>query len=180
MPGLGKSKSRFAILTIAFLTVMASAGAANVGAQICPGSNLFYVVRDAKGAILDTGRSELKYEGDGTPQTYTHWASEAINADRLRSREVPAEISKLDGKVVLKNQAMCTFKDEVNLRVVLAGKTMSLVFHMPKLSEVDSKDFVVDSLPFKPGAYEITLNVPPNTWLNYYPASGWKKSAAKP
>ena len=149
-------------------------------AQICPGSQLFYVVRDAKGAVIDAGRSDLKYEGDGSKQTYRHWGSEAINAERLRSKEVPADISKLNGQVALKNQAMCNFKDDVKLSLTLAGKTMNLVFHVPKLNETDSKDFVVDSLPFKAGNYEITLNMPPDTWVNFYPAKAWKKTAAKP
>jgi hypothetical protein len=39
---------------------------------------------------------------------------------------------------------------------------------------------VVDSLPFKAGDYEITLNVPPDTWLNFYPAKGWQKPTTKP
>jgi len=149
-------------------------------AQICPGSQLFYVVRDAKGAVIDAGRSDLKYEGDGSKQTYRHWGSEAINADHLRSKEVPADISKLNGKVALKNQAMCNFKDDVKLSVTLAGRTMNLVFHVPKLNETDSKDFVVDSLPFKAGNYEITLNMPPDTWVSFYPAKGWQKATAKP
>jgi len=149
-------------------------------AQTCPGSQLFYVVRDAKGAVIDAGLSDLKYEGDGSKQTYRHWGSEAINAERLRSKEVPADISKLNGKVALKNQAMCNFRDDVKLSVTLAGKTMNLVFHVPKLNETDSKDFVVDSLPFKAGNYEITLNMPPDTWVNFYPAKGWQKAAAKP
>ena len=149
-------------------------------AQTCPGSQLFYVVRDAKGAVIDAGRSDLKYEGDGSKQTYRHWGSEAINAERLRSKEVPADISKLNGKVALKNQAMCNFRDDVKLSVTLAGKTMNLVFHVPKLNETDSKDFVVDSLPFKAGNYEITLNMPPDTWVNFYPAKGWQKATAKP
>src|SRR3954471_7160194 len=149
-------------------------------AQICPGSQLFYVVRDAKGAMIDAGHSDLKYEGDGSKQTYRHWGSEAINTDHLRSKEVPADISKLNGKVALKNQAMCNFKDDVKLSVTLAGKTMNLIFHVPKLSEYDSKDFVVDSLPFKAGNYEITLNMPPDTWVNFYPAKRWQKAAAKP
>jgi len=149
-------------------------------AQICPGSQLFYVVRDAKGAVIDASLSDLTYEGDGSKQTYRHWGSEAINAERLRSKEVPADISKLNGKVALKNQAMCNFKDDVKLSVTLAGRTMNLVFHVPKLNETDSKDFVVDSLPFKAGNYEITLNMPPDTWVSFYPAKGWQKATAKP
>jgi len=163
---------------LALLMVVSAAQAGQ--AQICPGSNLFYVVRDAKGGIIDAGRSEIKFEGDGSQQTYSHWGAEALNADRLRSKTVAPEITKLDGKVTLKNQAMCIFKGDLKLRVTLAGKTMNLVFHMPRLSDVDSKDFVVDSLPFRDGDYEMTLNVPPETWVNYYPASGWKKAQAKP
>jgi len=169
------------VLPLLALTMLLMGVAPKVArAQICPGSQLFYVVRDAKGAVIDAGRSNLMYEGDGSKQTYRHWGSEAINADHLRSKEVPADISKLNGKVALKNQAMCNFKDDVKLRVTLAGQTMNLVFHVPKLNETDSKDFVVDSLPFKAGNYEITLNMPPDTWVSFYPAKGWQKATAKP
>ena len=171
---------RFALLLILLGPAMVMSSAHIARAQICPGSQLFYVVRDGKGTIIDAGRSDLKYEGDGSKDKYRHWGVEAIDADHLRSKEVPAEIARLNGKVALKNQAMCNFKDDVKLSVTLAGKTMNLVFHVPKLSEVDSKDFVVDSLPFKAGDYEITLNVPPDTWLNFYPAKGWQKPTAKP
>src|ERR1043166_8995664 len=100
-------------------------------AQICPGSQLFYVVRDAKGAIIDAGRNELKFAGDGSPESYSHWAVEALNAQRLRSKEVPPEISQLDGKMTLKNQAMCNFSSDVRLQLTLGGKTMNLLFHLP-------------------------------------------------
>jgi hypothetical protein len=176
-----KMPSKPSILFLAVLACLFVMVAPQIaGAQICPGSNLFYVARDNKGAIIDAGRSEIKYEGDGSTETYMHWKTEAVNADRMRSKIVPGEISKLDGKVALKNQAMCIFKNDVKLRVTLAGTIMNLVFHMPGLSEYDSKDFVVDSLPFKAGDYEITLNVPPETWVNYYPASAWKKTGNKP
>jgi hypothetical protein len=171
---------RFALLLMLLGPAMVMSSAHIARAQICPGSQLFYVVRDSKGAIIDAGRSDLKYEGDSGKDKYRHWGSEAINAGHLRSKEVPADISKLNGTVMLKNQAMCNFKDDVKLSVTLAGKTMNLVFHVPKLSDVESKDFVVDSLPFKAGDYEITLNMPPDTWVNFYPAKGWQKATAKP
>lgn len=151
---------RFVLLVSILAAAIVVSTPTVVRAQICPGSQLFYVVRDAKGVLIDAGRSDFKYEGDGSPQTYRHWGVEAIDADHLRSKEVPAEIVKLNGKVLLKNQAMCNFRNDVKLRVTLAGQTMNLVFHPPKLSDVDSKDFVVDSLPFKAGDYEITLSVP--------------------
>ena len=173
-----RTKGVLPLLALAMLLI--GVGPKVARAQICPGSQLFYVVRDEKGAVIDAGRSDLKYEGDGGKDKYRHWGSEAINAERLRSKEVPADISKLNGQVALKNQAMCNFKDDVKLSVTLAGKTMNLVFHVPKLSATDSKDFVVDSLPFKAGNYEITLNMPPDTWVNFYPAKGWQKATAKP
>ena len=170
------------------IVLLALAAAAIVGAthtasaQICPGSNLYYFVRDAKGAFVDAGRTDLKYEGDGAKGTYSHWATEALDADHLRSKEVQPEILRLNGKAALKNQAMCNFRNDLRLRVTLSGQTMNLIFHMPPLSQypsdVDSKDFVVDSLPFKEGDYEITLNVPPDTWLNFYPGNSWKRMSA--
>jgi hypothetical protein len=174
------NKVRSLLLAGLLVTVASVSAPLTARAQICPGSNLFYVVRDARGAVIDAGGTDVRYEGDGSDKTYSHWGADALKADRLRSKSVAPDIAKLDGKVTLKNQAMCIFKEDLKLRITLAGKTMNLLFHVPRLSEYDSKDFVVDSLPFKTGDYEITLGVPPETWVNYYAASAWKKVAAKP
>jgi len=95
---------------------------------------------------------------------------------RFAGQDLPPEIAKFKDKTVLTNEGMCIFKEDVKLRITLGGKIMSLTFHMPSLDDYASKDFVVESLPFKAGDYEITLN----TGLNYYPAGAWKKVGSNP
>jgi hypothetical protein len=71
---------------------------------------------------------------------------------------------------------MCVFKQPVKLRLTLKGKTMNLIFRVPKLSEYDSRNFLVDSLPFREGTFEIELTVSgSDTRPRFYPASGWKE-----
>jgi hypothetical protein len=77
--------------------------------------------------------------------------------------------------VALRKMTFCNFQTDLKLSVTLGGQTMNLLFHTPRLAETVSKDFVVESVPFKAGDYEITLDMPADTWVNYYPASLWKK-----
>ena len=144
-------------------------------AQICPGSNLYYLVRDAKGTIINADRKDLKYLGDATKQPGIDWGAQAINNQQMRSKTVPPEISRLNGKVALRKMTFCNFPTDLKLSVTLGGQTMNLLFHTPRLEETVSKDFVVESVPFKAGDYEITLDMPVDMWVNYYPAKLWKK-----
>ena len=148
----------------------------SVRAQICPGSNLFYLVRDAKGAIINADRKDLTYQGEATKQPGIDWGAQAIDDQHLRSKTVPAEVSRLNGKVALRKMTFCNFLTDLKLSVMLGGQTMNLLFHTPRIAEETvSKDFVVESVPFEAGDYEITLDMPADVWVNYYPASLWKK-----
>jgi len=158
-------------LVIAIITVAAQTSRA----QICPGSNLYYLVRDGKGAIINAGRKDLKYLGEATKQPGIDWGAQAINDQQMRSKTVPAEVSELNGKVALRKMTFCNFQTDLKLSVTLGGETMNLLFHTPRLDDTVSKDFVVESVPFKAGDYEITLDMPADVWVNYYPAKLWKK-----
>ncbi len=160
---------------LAFAIAIITTAAPASRAQICPGSNLFYLVRDAKGAIISADRKDLKYQGEATKQPGIDWNAQAIDAQKLRSKTVPPEVSRLNGKVALRKMTFCNFQTDLKLSVTLGGQTMNLLFHTPRLAETVSKDFVVESVPFKAGDYEITLDMPADTWVNYYPASLWKK-----
>jgi hypothetical protein len=83
----------------------------------------------------------------------------------------------LNGKLAaLGTEGMCVFKQPVKLQLTLKGKAMNLIFRVPTLSEYDSRDFLVDSLPFRQGTFEIELAVSgSDTRSRFYPASGWKK-----
>jgi len=156
---------------IAFITVAAQTSRA----QICPGSNLYYLVRDAKGAIVNADRKDLKFQSEDAKQPGIDWGTLAINDQEMRSKTVPAEISSLNGKVALRKMTFCNFQTDLKLSVTLAGQTMNLLFHPPRLDETVSKDFVVEAVPFKAGDYEITLDMPADIWVNYYPARLWKQ-----
>jgi hypothetical protein len=92
--------------------------------------------------------------------------------------QVPDSVKKSNGMMaMLETEEMCNFKKPVKLHITLEGKTMNLTFLMPKLGEYDSRDFLVDSLPFRPGTFEIELAVETSssTMSRFYPASGWKE-----
>ena len=164
------------IFGLAFAIAIITTAAPGSRAQTCPGSNLFYLVHDAKGAVISADRKDLKYQSEATKQPGSDWSAQAIDAQQLRSKTVPPEVSRLNGKVALRKMTFCNFQTDVKLSVTLGGRTMNLLFHMPKLPETVSTDFVVDAVRFRAGNYEITLDVLPDTWVNYYPASLWKKA----
>ena len=161
----------WAVFVIAVIAIAAQTSRA----QICPGSNLYYLVRDAKGAIVSADRKDLKYQSEDAKQPGIDWGALAINDQEMRSKTVPAEISRLNGRVALRKMTFCNFQTDLKLSVTLGGETMNLLFHTPRLDDTVSKDFVVESVPFKAGDYEITLDMPADVWVNYYPAKLWKK-----
>jgi hypothetical protein len=144
--------------------------------QICPGSHLTYIVRDARGVAIDAAGKDVRYDPDNGSKSYmwliTH--GDIIRSDRMQA---PDSVKQLNGKMAgLETEGMCVFKQPVNLQLTFKGKTMDLTFLMPKLDEYDSRDFLVDSLPFQQGKFEIRLPVEKSdTRSHYYPASGWKK-----
>jgi hypothetical protein len=71
---------------LAFAIAIITTAAPASRAQICPGSNLFYLVRDAKGAIISAERKDLKYQGEATKQPGIDWNAQAIDAQKLRSK----------------------------------------------------------------------------------------------
>lgn len=147
-----------------------------VQAQICPGSHLTYIVRDAHGVAIDAASKGLHYDPDnGSPNR--KWRSSSHEFIRSDEMQVPDSVKKVNGKMaVLETEGMCTFKQPVKLQLTLEGKTMNLTFLMPKLDEYDSRDFLVDSLPFRQGTFEIELAAEESGKRSrLYPASGWKK-----
>jgi hypothetical protein len=160
-------------ITIAFAATLIGLAPQMTRAQICAGSHLIYVVRDVKGATIDAANKDLKFDsnnGDSGKWAISDW--EYIRNNIL----TPKDIAKLRGKLaVLGTEGMCIFKKPVNLQLSLKGKTMNLTFLVPRLGEHDSRDFIVDSLPFQEGSFEIELRA--NT--DFYPAARWKKVSNK-
>jgi hypothetical protein len=145
--------------------------------QTCPGSRLTYIVRDTHGDAINAANQDLRYDPDNGSSS-RKWQVRTGNFITSNQMQVPDGIKKLNGPVApLETEAMCNFKQPAKLHLTLEGKTMNLVFLMPKLGEYDSRDFLVDSLPFRQGTFEIKLEVDTTseTMSRFYPASGWKE-----
>lgn len=148
-----------------------------VRGQTCPGSKLTYIVRDAHGDAINAASKDLRYDPDnGSPNR--KWRVSTGNFITTDQMQLPDGIIKLNGTVApLETEAMCNFKQPVKLHLTIEGKIMNLIFLMPKLGEYDSRDFLVDSLPFRQGTFEIELAVDTtsDTMSRFYPARGWKE-----
>jgi hypothetical protein len=148
-----------------------------VQGQICPGSKLTYIVRDTHGNAIDAASKDLQYDPDNGSAN-RKWRVSTRNFIPSDQMQVPDSVKKLNGTIApLETEEMCVFKQPVKLHLTLEGKTMNLTFLMPKLDEYDSRDFLVDSLPFRQGTFEIKLEVETtsNTMSRFYPAGGWKE-----
>ena len=145
--------------------------------QICPGSTLTYIVRDGKGLAIDAESKYLRNEvttETGSPSS--RWKATGKDFVRSSGMQLPDSVSKLNGKIAgLETSEMCNFKLPVKLQLAMKGKTMSLTFLVPKLGEYDSRDFLVDSLPFQQGTFEIELSASEDHSSRFYAATGWKK-----
>jgi hypothetical protein len=142
----------------------------NTNAQICAGSNLRYVVRDEMGKVIDpSGVYEPKVERE---------------IDELKDAQKVVKGSSGDSVRVIRINGMCNFRQPVKVTLKRKGKMMNLTFLMPGFGEYESRSFLVDSLPFRPGTFEIDLSVPGEAnpagdWLGrFFPARGWKKVSA--
>jgi hypothetical protein len=145
--------------------------------QICPGSHLTYIVRDEKGLAIDAESKALRRDvTTDTDSPSSKWKVTDRDFVRVSGTQVPDSISKLRGKITgLETSAMCNFKQPVNLQLTMKGKTMSLTFLVPKLSEYASRDFLVDSSSFQQGTFEIDLSASEDRSSQFYSATGWKK-----
>jgi hypothetical protein len=159
-------------LVLLFTAIVVFLLPANASAQICAGSSLRYVVRDKKGKVIDP--TDI-YE------TKTRSAIDELKDAQKAVKGVDGNVAK-----VILASGMCNFREPVKLQVSLNGKVMNLTFLMPVLGEYASRSFLVDSIPFRAGAFEINLAEkgeanPAGEWLGgFFPAKGWKKVVNKP
>jgi hypothetical protein len=163
----------FAVLSKAVLLVLASAFVlfllpGDTSAQICPGSHLRYVVRDGKGRVIDpTGVYQPEKRGQ---------ISELKDAEKVIKGAAQPSIRVVDVF------GMCNFREPVHVALKLKGKEMNLIFLMPRFEEYESRNFMVDSIPYKAGTFEINLaeagEVNPGGARagGFYPAKRWKPS----
>lgn len=154
--------------------------AQTVRGQICPGSYLTYIVRDEKGAAIDAKSKDLKYQAETGPDSRFKWEASEPDFVRGDNLNLPAGVKDQVGKIsALQVLAWCVFKQPVKLQLSYKGKAMNLTFIMPTLREYDSRDFLVDSLPFREGTFEITLAASSDNRSRFYPALGWKRVSNK-
>jgi hypothetical protein len=141
-------------------------------AQSCAGSNLTYLVRDAKGAAIDAASGELLF-------TVKDWAP--THANFIRGKLLaPKVVRDLNGKLAaLETWGMCSFSGPVSLKLTLQGKSMNLNFLTNPLPRDQGTSYLVDSVPFQPGTFEIALPVNSDYSPRFYPAGGWKKVSDK-
>jgi len=168
------NRNRFSSAIVVSVALLAFSIGAQ--AQTCPGSHLTYIVRDDQGKPIDAEQRDLQFkvESETGPST-SKWFVSGKQFIKYVSN-VPEDINRLNGTIkALYTSAMCNFQQPVKLTVTWKDQTMNLRFLVPTLSRNDSKDFLVDSLPFKSGDYEIDLTKDPEGKSLFYPARGWKK-----
>jgi hypothetical protein len=142
-------------------------------AQTCPGSSLTYIVRDAKGVAIDAGRADLRY------QPFLRWG---VTKGNIVSNRIaaPGAVVALNGRVnALGTGQSCSFKQQPTLNLTLDGKSMNLIFHTSPLPGYHSTSYLVDSLPFQQGTFEIEIPNKPDYSPQFFPATGWKKISDK-
>lgn len=127
----------------------------------CGGSRLTYVLRDERGKVMDAN-----VDGLWTSFIATDW-----NFAEGES-SVPPDLRKLSGKLnVMSARKYCVFDEPVKIQMTMSGKSMNLIFHP---DNKDERAFIVDSLPFQQGTFEINLPASSGS-PGFFPPQGWKK-----
>jgi len=156
------------LILVLFCAIVLCVMPAGANGQICAGSSLRYVVRDELGKAMDPAG------------VYEPGPGSAI--EELKEAQKVVKGTTGDSIRVLRARGMCNFREPVKVTLKLKGKEMNLIFLMPKFGEYESRSFLVDSLSFRAGTFEIDLSAageanPAGDWLGrFYPATGWKKA----
>jgi hypothetical protein len=152
----------------------------SANAQSCNPAVVNYIVRDEKGIVI--GGEELKNLQQQLPKSIGN-ADVAVGEVSFASDDVsfyrPESVDWDKGKKVaaleFANAKTCT----LNLPTVdltYHGKTMHLIFNLNIERHQDDRRPVVDSLPFKEGAFVLDLTSWPHHEDKLIPATQWKKS----
>jgi len=151
-------------------------------AQSCNPAVVSYIVRDEKGNVV--GGEELKTLQQQLPKTIGN-ADVAVGEVSIASDGVsfyrPESVDWDKGRKVpaleFANAKTCT----LNLPAVdltYQGKKMRLIFNISIERHQDDRRPVVDSVPFKEGAFTLDLASWPHHEDKLIPATQWKKSQA--
>src|ERR1044072_7297843 len=136
-------------------------------AQICAGTSLRYVVREAKGVVIDPAKA--------------FQAARPSEIEELKNAPDVITGAPAGPVRVIKWFRFCNFPEPVHATLHLNGKEMVLEFRMPRFTEYESRRFLVDSIPFRAGHYFIDLSVegektPTGNRLGeFYGAKKWSK-----
>jgi hypothetical protein len=142
-------------------------------AQSCKPTMLIYLVRDEKGKPVPPAAKEISYQPKAQ---YSDWWDDDGHEYLLTSEEMPQDVKSLKGRILkLYTGASCFFRQPVTLQIDSKGKTMKLIFKPLLDVKAESADYVVDSLPFQAGTFEIDLTFRKRWPPQFYPASGWQK-----
>lgn len=152
--------------------------------QYCRGSSLFYIVRDAKGKIINPARldapafieedvMEISYAEAEKPREGYWLAGEVVKEAR---KDKFAGLDKETGSLFALYEhsgGACSFSKPITYKLTLGKKTMNLVFSFAPPRNDSPEIFLVDSLPFQQGTFEIQL--PERT--GNYEGENWRKTS---
>lgn len=157
--------------------------ASPVQAQQCPGSHLYYIVRDAEGTPVNAATDSFTFRGGANDVPWEVW-----NGTRMWYLDVRggfAGVMPTDLATLLRDRMIhpltvqstgCVFTSGATLSVMMSGRTMDLVFNIA-FPCCGSHSILVDGLPFQEGHFEITPSIPtPSPQHHFFPAKGWTKS----
>ena len=155
-------------------------------AQYCPSSQLIYIVRDENGKIINPAKLDapdfieenvmaIDYaEAEKDGQSYWGVGEVVKKARAQKSNNRDKETGTLFTLHQFSGGA-CNFTEPVIYKLTLGDKTMNLVFRFAAPKNDYGENYLVDSLPFAQGTYEIDL--PEKS--DYYSPANWRKTSDK-
>lgn len=165
---LNFNKTTCAGLEFFVLCLLLVISATTAKGQYCRGSSLLYIVRDAKGRIINPAKLDapafieenvraISY-AEAEKQREGYWAEgEAVKEAR---KQRFAALDKETGSLFALHESSggaCAFTKPMTYRLSSGGKTMNLIFRFNKPKFADQV-YLVDSLPFQQGTYEIDMD----------------------
>jgi hypothetical protein len=177
MKRFGVSKRAVLLAVLAGLAFTFAARRAE--AQSCRPSQLFYVVRDERGRVMDpAGLQAPNFIEDmigvvKTARDSTGSMAVEIGLDKEKTRSLLLQkFGSEKVRALYEVRGSCRFSETINFKLTLHQKNMNLI-----LKVRGAGDFLVDSLPFQQGTFQIDLSNPPGR--GFFPATMWRKVSDK-
>ena len=153
-------------------------------AQYCPGSEMAYVVRDPAGKIINPAtlnapdfieESTISFsyaEAEKEREGYWRMGEAVKSARKNKQGNLDKETGVFYALRETANGA-CSFSKPIIFKLTLGAETMNLVFRFAAPKNDSGEVYIVDSLPFQQGTFEIDL--PEKS--DYYAPSAWRKTS---